>query len=195
MKKAKNLIIILILACVVFGYIFCLMSENKKAKKIVHNKEYNEIVNRNLDKNYPRTPKDLVGYYSKILKYLYSGNPSSDDVKELAGISRKLFDEELLLNQSRGQYEEDLLSELQKYKEEKRKISSYVVENNSEIEYKTFQSHYYAFVDCAYYIKGEKTTYRTLETYTLRKDSEGKWKLLYWSLTPVQEDGETETTK
>lgn len=43
-------------------------------------------------------------------------------------------------------------------------------------------------VDSAYYLKGEGNTSRTLETYTLRKDSNGRWKIVFWNLTKTSDE-------
>lgn len=50
-----------------------------------------EITDRDLDKNYPGTPKSVVTYYSNILKVMYSGNLSDKDVENIAAQLRGIL--------------------------------------------------------------------------------------------------------
>ena len=189
MKKNKVIIIISILAAVCVLYYFYISTNNKtettEDKKV--NEEVESLNNRNINVTYPATPREAVEYYSEILSYLYSGKASEKEIEELGMKCRLMLDEELLAENSESDYMKNLKAEIKQYKEEHKSISTVIVEKSGDVEYKTFQSHYYAFVECAYYVKGESSTSRTLETYALRKDSEGKWKILYWKLTPVEE--------
>lgn len=187
MKKYKTLIIISVLIAMGVIYFYYLSSNNKTEKKKADTSasEIQELINKDLEKNYPATPKEVVELYSRYLICFYGDNCDEDELVQLAAQSVKLFDDELKNKNPFEEYIENLKADILQYKKEKKKISTYIVENSGDIEFKTFQSHYYANVECVYYIKGKGVTSRTLETYTLRKDSTGKWKILYWSLTPT----------
>ncbi len=190
MKKYKTLIIISILIAMGLLYYYYLSSKDKTVdkKSDTEVEEVAKLINKDLDISYPATPREVVEFYSRILSCYYGGKCDEEEIEQLAAQSRKLFDDELNNKNPYEEYVENLKAEIKQYKEEKKKISTYIIEKSGDIEYKTFQSHFYAKVDCAYYIKGEGVTSRTLETYTLRKDSAGKWKILYWSLTPAETD-------
>lgn len=190
MKKYRTLIIVAILVSLVVLYSYYLSEQNKtvKNKKNNEDKEFSKVLNRDLEKNYPATPREVIDYYSQLLSYIYSGDCSKENIEAAGKKCRALFDSELLERNPEEEYFENLKSDIEKYKQEGKTISAYILEKNGNVEYKTFQSHYYASVKCAYYVKGTKSTSRTIETYTLRKDNEGKWKILYWSLTPLEED-------
>ncbi len=191
MKRYKTLIILFILIALGVLYYISLSADGrneKKKEKNSYKEEISELINMDLDKNYPSDPRDVVEFYSRILTCFYSGNCTAGDIADLAMQTREIFDDELIEMNPENEYIKNLKADIRQYKEEKRTISTYIIEKSGEIKYKTFQSHYYAIVGCDYYIKGEKSTFRTSETYTLRKDSEGKWKILYWSLTPKQKD-------
>lgn len=185
MKKYRALIVIMIIVGLSVVYYYYLSTNSKSAgneKKKVSS-EIQELINEDFDKNYPPTPREVVDIFSRILTCYYEGKCSDDEIMSLVLQSRKLFDEELLEKNPLDDYVDNLKAEIEQYKAEGKKISTYIVEKNGEIDFKTFQSHYYSMVDCAYYIKSKSGTSRTIETYTLRKDSDGKWKILYWSLT------------
>lgn len=190
MKKYKTLIIISVLIAMGLLYYYYLSSKDKivDKKSDTEVEEVTKLINKDLDNSYPATPREVVEFYSRILSCYYGGKCDDEEIERLAAQSRKLFDDELNNKNPYEEYVLNLKAEIKQYKEEKKKISTYIIEKSGDIEYKTFQSHFYAKVDCAYYIKGEGVTSRTLETYTLRKDSAGKWKILYWSLTPAETD-------
>lgn len=190
MKKYKTLIIISVLIAMGLLYFYYLSSKDKTVdkKSDTEVEEVTKLINKDLDNSYPATPREVVEFYSRILSCYYGGKCDDEEIEQLAAQSRKLFDDELNNKNPYEEYISNLKAEIKQYKEEKKKISTYIIEKSGDIEYKTFQSHFYAKVDCAYYIKGEGVTSRTLETYTLRKDSAGRWKILYWSLTPAETD-------
>lgn len=190
MKKYKTLIIISVLIAMGLLYYYYLSSNDKTVEKKSDAEvdEVSKLINKDLDNSYPATPREVVEFYSRILSCYYGGKCDENEIERLAAQSRKLFDDELNSKNPYEEYVKNLKADIKQYKEEKKKISTYIIEKSGDIEYKTFQSHFYAKVDCAYYIKGDGVTSRTLETYTLRKDSAGKWRILYWSLTPVAAD-------
>lgn len=192
MKKYRILIIVMILIGLGVTYYYYLSTNNKSVdkKKNKTASEIEQLINEDFDKEYPATPREVVDIFSRILTCYYEGKCSDDEIMSLVLQSRKLFDEELLNRNPLDEYMDNLKDEIEQYKTEGKKISTYIIEKNGEIEYKTFQSHYYSEVDCIYYVKGKSGTSRTMETYTLRKDSEGKWKILYWSLTDDNNENE-----
>ncbi len=192
MKKYKTIIIVtlLIAMCVVYYYYITTNKKAEKSKTTNNLSEVEKIINKDLDNSYPATPREVVNFYSRLLSCYYGAKYDDDQFTSIALQSRKLFDEELLNQNSYDEYLENLKADIKQYKEEGKKVSTYIIEKSGDIEYKTFKSHYYAKVDCVYYIKGEGGTSRTLETYTLRKDSTGKWKILYWSLTETENEDE-----
>lgn len=192
MKKYKILIIIMILIGLSVTYYYYLSTNSKKSdkKKNKTASEIEKLINEDFDNDYPSTPREVVDGFSRILKCYYEGKYSDDEFMSLVLQSRKLFDEELLNRNSLDEYISNLKAEIEQYKSEGKKISTYIIEESGDIEFKTFQSHYYSMVDCVYYMKSKNGTYRTMETYTLRKDSEGKWKILYWALTDDKNENE-----
>lgn len=184
MKNYKTIIIIMILIAIGIIYYYYLSANNRveSKKNSSEETEIQKLINKDLENNYPATPREVVDFFSRVLTCYYEGNCSDDELMSLVLQTRKMFDDELLDRNPIDEYVENLKAEIKQYREENEKISSYIIEKNGEIEYKTFQSHYYSMVDCVYYIKGDAGTTRTMETYTLRKDSNGKWKILYWSL-------------
>lgn len=191
MKKYRTLIIVSVLIALGVVYYYYISTrdnkiENQKSESGVS--EVEKIINKNLSVAYPATPREVVDLFSRILTCYYGENLSESELSALVSQSRMMFDDELLNANPLDTYMENLKTEIKDYKKHKRSISTYMVEESADIEYKTFQSHYYAMVDTVYYVKGKEGTERTFETYTLRKDNSGKWKILYWNLTEKDEE-------
>ena len=138
MSKAKKPMIFIILAALIVGYYFYL--SNRKVDNndsIAKKTPLTEITDRDLDKNYPGTPKSVVTYYSNILKVMYSGNLSDKDVENIAAKLRGIFDDELLTLNPYDEYLKRLQDEIKDYKSAGRIIADYVIENNSNMEFLT----------------------------------------------------------
>ena len=57
-------------------------------------------------------------------------------------------------------------------------ISNISLESVNEIEYKTVKGSECAYVDVDYFLKSKKNAQRASQTYILRKDDGGKWRIL-----------------
>ncbi len=64
---------------------------------------FNEIVSRDLTKDYPTSYMELLAYYNKTVEYLYGGTATEEQIKTLINIQRQLYSEEILILNS---YEE-----------------------------------------------------------------------------------------
>ena len=71
MGKVKNVIIIVILAALVGGY-FLYLSNRKVEQKDTTVTAVQNVILRNLETDYPPSPKEVVKYYSDISKCLYN---------------------------------------------------------------------------------------------------------------------------
>ena len=179
---------ILVAIAVIYYYSLSANNKVKKSPKVKQVSEVNKLLNRDMEKNYPATPREVVDLFSRYLVCYYGENLSDKQLREMVIQSRKMFDKELADKTPLDTQIKNLKEDISKYKSRDNKITTYMVEDSSDVEIQTFDSHYYAKVDTVYYVKGKKGTYRSLETYTLRKDTDGKWKILFWSITEIKEE-------
>ena len=182
--KVKKPVILTLVTLVIIGvYYYCSRIEKDNNEKITVNNEVSKITSRDLELNYPSTPKAVVTYYSDIISVIYKIDMNDESIEKVATQMRGLFDDELLLVNSYNAYVEKLKVELEQYKEAERYISGYEIENGYNIEYITYQDKDYAKVDVLYYVREGKELKYVYEEYTLREDEDGKWKILFWELT------------
>ena len=182
-KVKKPMILTLVTLVIIGVYYYCSRIEKDNNEKITVNNEVSKITSRDLELNYPSTPKAVVTYYSDIISVIYKIDMNDESIEKVATQMRGLFDDELLLVNSYNAYVDKLKVELEQYKEAERYISGYEIENGYNIEYITYQDKDYAKVDVLYYVREGKELKYVYEEYTLREDEDGKWKILFWELT------------
>ena len=73
------------------------------------------------------------------------------------------------------------------YNSAKKKVADYVIEDNTNIDFIKDDGKEYARVDVAYFVHEGKKVIKTMEKFTLRKDSDGKWKILFWEIGKVSD--------
>lgn len=175
MKKLRVVIVIVICVCLCVGYYYYLTNRSIKSSAPT---ETEELINKDLDKTYPTTPREVIKLYNRILVCLYNEEVSGDDVEALGEQARRLFDEELLARNPEDIYLLSLETDLEEYAEEKKKIISVTVSTSKEVDYKEVNGEECAYVEASYYIKGEKDSERAGQIYILRRDENGRWKIL-----------------
>ena len=73
--------------------------------------------------------------------------------------------------------------EILEYESKERTIVSYTLPSSNEVQYRTVDDRECAYVETSYFIK-EKTSYqKTYQTYVVRKDEDGQWKILVFYKT------------
>ena len=95
MKNGRKILIIAIVVLLVSAVIglFIYINNKPKANPIEDDvviSNVDNVVLRNLELNYPPTPKELLKYYSEITMCFYQENLSEEDLARLAGTARKL---------------------------------------------------------------------------------------------------------
>ncbi len=183
-EKVRKPVILTVTALLVIGvYYYCSRVERDNNEKLTNQSEISKITSKDLELNYPSTPKAVVTYYSDIISVIYKIDMTEDELKLVANQMRGLFDEELLLLNSYDTYVTNLEQDIKSYKTAERYISTYTVENGYNIEYITYQNEDYAKVDVLYYVLEGGNLKYIYEEYTLREDEDGNWKILFWELT------------
>lgn len=147
-----------------------------------------KLIAKDLDMNYPKSPRAVVKYYSEILECMFNEEVEEEDLKKLMGQARKLYDEELLaINEEDDQWKR-MVSELTGYSSTETYMSKWEISTSSDVEYAEMEGREWASVHAVYTLKEyNSATYNNVsEVYLLRKDAEGKWKIYGWQLADDQ---------
>ena len=192
MKKktsGKVFIFISVLAILLVGLFFYLSNRTKVVADGKQTKmtDVQEVLSRNLDTNYPSTPKEVLKYYSEITRCFYGEEYSDEELVKLASKSRNLFDAELLFNQTDEQYLNALKADIEDYKGEGKVISSYSVSASTDVKEYSYGGYEWAQLYCIYNIRVKTQITPVQERFLMRRDEDGHWKIVGWDLAPKEE--------
>lgn len=150
------------------------------------NTEAQNILAKDVDRNYPATVREVVRLYSRISKCYYNEVVSEEEFAQLVELQRKLFDEEFLENNPLETFSNNLSNEIAFNKSNEETMVHYAVQKQSSVvEWESEDNHYAKIIAC-YTRDGEKYT-KTYEEFLLREDEKGRWKIVGWRLTdPIE---------
>ena len=137
---------------------------------------------RNLDINYPPSPKEVVKYYCEITQCFYNEENPDETVHELAVQIQKLYDNELVANQTQEEYIQNLISDIAAMKQSGLVISSYSTSPSTDVEYFAQDGFEWARLYCNFSIRQGTVLMDTNEQFLLRQDENGHWKIYGWQL-------------
>ena len=187
MKRSGIITIIvigIILVAVVAGYAINLNRKTKAAAEAdVQATAVQKVLMRDLERNYPPSPKEVVRYFAEITKCFYNEDYTQDELNQLAEKIQGIYDAELIENKSQEDYLNDLSSEIASMKQGDYSISSYVLSASVDVEEFTENGYSCARLYCTFNIKqGTNNPIPSMEQFVLRKDEDGHWKIYGWEL-------------
>lgn len=144
------------------------------------------LLQKDLEKDYPETPREVVKYYSKMLKLLYSELEDSE-TEALAYKIRELFDQEFIENTPEDEYLMNLYTDISKWKEDGRRITNFILVNEELETKENIDGREYADVYVSYTLQ-EKGKFSQTLRFLLRLSEEEQWKILGWTYVPKEEE-------
>lgn len=191
-NPAGFLIILIVFAIAVVGLFFYVAN---RSNVIAEGKQQQmtavqQILSRNLDTNYPPTPKEVLKFYSEITQCFYGEEYTDEELVKLALLSRRLFDDELVANQTDEQYLSALKMDIASWKNDKKVISSYSVSSSTDVQEYSYGGREWAQLYCIYSIRMGTNVAPIQERFLMRKDEVGHWKILGWELVEQGEGNE-----
>lgn len=181
----KGTILLIFLACLIVGYYAYLSNRTVPEKEEVEADILSDVeivLSRNLETNYPPTPREVVKYFSEISKCFYNEEYTEEQLSLLAGKIRCLYDDELVANQTEEEYLKALKEDIKDFNEKKRTISSYELSSSIDVEPFVLDGYEWARLYCIYSIKEGTVIVKSNTQFLLRKDSEGHYKIYGWKL-------------
>ena len=187
-KGPKSAAVLAVMVITVFALYYYLVNKVERSWPEVETTAVQDVLLRNLEKDYPPTVREVIKYYNEIMNCYYSEKPTETELQELADKALELYDAELVSYQSREAYVENLKAEIAAFEAAETVLSHVALSSSTALEYYTYQGRECAQIRCIYTVR-QKTTLMTIrEIYVLRKDDTGKWKILGW--TPAEDETE-----
>ena len=193
MKRFKTprgaFFLFLAICCVLLAYYMMnLKAQKSKPEDYVQLTKVQEVLSRNLETNYPQTPKEVLKYYSELTKCFYNEEYTDEEFEALANKALELYDYELAANKTQEQYLNDLKAEILIFKDNNRAISSYSTSSSTDVDYFEEDGHQFARLYCNYNLRLGTVMQTVEEIFLLRMDLEGHWKIYGWDLAKNYED-------
>jgi hypothetical protein len=180
--KIGSLFIILVAVIIMGGYYYMnsrVTEPEETTEEMMSLAE--ELLLRNLETNYPPTPKEVARYYCDISQCFYD-NYSEDVIAELAIKSRGVLDDELVAEQTDEEYLADLKEQIAYFSEKGVTISSYALSPSVDVEYFTEDGYSFARLYCVFSLREETRIVTTEQIFLLRQDEDGHWKIYGFAL-------------
>lgn len=190
-KNGKTIFVIGFL--VVLGLVYYYYLANKDVKKdatdlAANNNEVAVLTSKDIMADYPESPKEVVNLYARITKAYYDSSLTDEQIEALGKQARLLFDKELKDSQTEADYMEKLKEDIKAYNDTKTKISSYAIQSATKTKYATMEGKQYSSIILVYYIRQGDDLINSYTKFTMRKDDEGRWKILFWELTDEDDE-------
>ena len=176
----KITVFFIFLLVLVVGYYAYLSGTHRTEQQEAVMSEIDTALSRNLENNYPSTPKEVVKYYNDLMKCFYNEDCTEEELQELGKKSLQLFDEELRENNEEESYLIRLQGEVQNYKNNKRKITSVSLASSTNVDYYTADGYSFARKSCGYTMTENGKKSSTVMVYLLRRDDNRRWKIYGW---------------
>ena len=175
-KNLRTIIVVVICAALCIGYYYYLTNRDKGKEENLT--EVEQVITKDLDKSYPKTAREVVKFYNRILKCYYNEEHTDKQLEQLAKQARALMDKELQEKNPEKEYLAAVKLDVETYKEKEKVITSLAMDTTNEMEYKKVNGDECAYVDVSYFVTEGGKSSRAAQTYILRKDADGKWKIL-----------------
>lgn len=191
MKNGRKImvvaIVILFIAALLGLFIYLNNKPQSNEEEEIVISQVDNIVLRNLDLNYPPTPKEVLKYYSEITVCLYQENLTEEELVKLAQTARKLYDADLCASMTEEEYIESLREDVLEFNAMKLVVSGYTVSASTDVFYFQQDEYECAKLYATYRLRQGTEYIYSNEVFIMRKDEDGHWKILGWELLDEEE--------
>lgn len=197
-RTTRVAIIVSILIVVVVGYYCYLVTRPAKEAEEKQMTAIDEVLLRDLTRDYPPTVKEVLKYHNEITKCLYNEKCESDEFEDLLRRDRELYDVELLTENDWGTQSINLLAEVTAFQESGKKLTGAKAGASTDVDYYEKDGKSFARINCNYTVMEGTKSVTTLHVFLMRKDVTGHWKIYGWDLADnveLEQEGQTIETE
>ena len=182
-KKRGGVILLILIAVLIVGaFAFIAFRTPKTAEEATEVTEKGELMSRNIESNYPSTPREVMKLYNRYMLCLYgmeSSELKDDEVRALGRKMRQLYDEELLEANPEESHLLSLSQEIARFRNDEKVMIQANICDSNEVDYIDVDGASGALLEASYFVKkGTKEFTRTYQQFLLHKDDRGNWKIL-----------------
>ena len=188
--KKKNspvgtIIFTILLAAVIIGIYFAITrNKNNDTKEIpAETSEADTLIKKDLDWEYPATPREVLKLYCRITKCLYNDDLTDEQIKKLVGQVRNLYSFELLENNAEDEQISFIKGDRDQYKKDKKTIFNFAIDSANNIEYIDTKAGKTAVIKMYFTLRSGANMDRAFEEFSLIQEASGRWKIAAWRMS------------
>ena len=189
-KGIKAAILMLVMVVLVIGYYSYLSSRNSDANSAQSMENsvaeamtpVQELIAKASYKEYPTTPVQVLKYYNEITACYYNEKYTDDELQQLALMAQKLYDAELIANQTYEQYIQNLKDDIETFRKGNITVYKSEVTPATDVVYFEHNGYQCARLYCVYTLKSGTVYQSSKEVYIMRRDEDGHWKIYGFEL-------------
>nr|MBQ8253156.1 hypothetical protein [Lachnospiraceae bacterium] len=183
----KGVIIFVVLILLIVGFYYYLSNRSvsqpeESVSEIEVMTATQQMLARDLDINYPPTPREVVKYFSEITQCFYNEELTEEDIYNLGMKARELYDAELVANQTEADYIDSLKYDIAEFNKNNRTVVSYNPSSSVDVETFSEDGYEWARLYCNYTIKQNEILYNSNMVFILRLDENEHYKIYGWKL-------------
>lgn len=187
-RGPKSAAVLAVMVITVFALYYYLVNKVERSSPEVETTAVQDVLLKNLETDYPPTVREVIKYYNEIMSCYYSENPTDEEVRKLADKAMELYDAELVDYQDEEMYISDLKAEMASFAASETVLSHVALSSSTAVDYYSHNGRDCAQIRCIYTMRQKTNLVTIKEIYVLRKDDEGRWKILGW--TPAEDETE-----
>ncbi len=180
-KRIGTIGVILVLACAIVALYWYIDRSGKEAEEPV-NAVAKQILDRDLEKDYPPTPYAVAELYCGIVENIYSDKTTEKQLEDLVRMELSMYDEELAAQNPYATYLNTVKDDLEVAKEKGIAFTGYIVDNFSNVKKWKKEGKEYASIRIQFLLRSEEGSGASYRELMLREDAEGNYKILGWEL-------------
>lgn len=180
-KGPKSAAVLAVMVITVFALYYYLVNKVDRSSPEVETSTIQDVLLKNLETDYPATVREVIKYYNEIMTCYYSEDPTDEEIQKLADKAMELYDAELVNFQDEEAYIENLKLEIDGYAASNTKLSYVALSSSTAVDYYTYNGRDLAKIRCIYTMRQGTNLTTIKEIYVLRKDGDGRWKILGWN--------------
>lgn len=192
MKSVKIIIIAMVCVCLICGGYFLFSQNNAVSEENLT--EVEKVLVKDLKKDYPKTPREVVKFYNRIVECYYGEKLTNKEIEDMAEQMLCLLDEDLLMVNPQDEYYKSVVADINAYNRENKRIVNTDVCDSNDVTYVddvkdgVDEVDKLAYVNASYFINEDGQFTNTYQQFVLRQDEDGRWKIL----TFYEIEGESE---
>ena len=168
---------------VVMSYVALTKKEENENSKIDEKErtEVTDLMEKNLNTEYPASVREVVKLYLRIITCYYNEDLTEDEKIVLADQQRALLDKELLDKNKYSEFMKRLEDEIASYKAANKTVINYQINSNESVQKWWNNGKECASIIVLINLNG-KSLNQVYEKFVLRRDDNGRWKILGWDI-------------